>query len=327
MTDAAPPTPTTTGPTGASRAASAAARHAVRRLGAAGLGAGALLLATSAVMGHTITRPRRVAVLAARDLEPDLEEVTFRTADGLALSGWYLPAARPRDAVIICHGFAMSRNELLDLARGLRARDHAVLLFDFRAHGASAGDRSTIGYREATDIVAAVDFLRARPELAGRRIGVAGVSMGAAAAIQAAAREPRIAAVVADSSFAALDDVAANGIRLLYRLPRYPFAPLVIRFGELFCRTPIGLNRPIGAIGRIAPRPLLLIHCASDRLVPLTEARLLYAAAGEPKELWVVPDLDHACASLGLREDYLDRLDAFFSGALRAPEAAALAAK
>lgn len=317
---------TTTGRAGASRAASAMGRRLVRRLGAAGLGAGALLVATSAVMGHTITRPRRVAVLAAREIDPAVEEVTFRTADGLTLSGWYLPGARPRDAVVICHGFAMSRNELLDLARGLRARDHAVLLFDFRAHGASAGRRSTIGYREAGDIVAAVDFLRARPELAGRRIGVAGVSMGAAAAIQAAAREPAIAAVAADSSFAALGDIAANGLRLLYRLPRFPFAPLVIRFGEIFCRTPIGLNRPIDVIGRIAPRPLLLIHCAADRLIPLADARLLYAAAGAPKELWVVPEFDHAYAFIGLPWEYLDRLDAFFSATLRAAETAAIAA-
>lgn len=307
------------------------APHAGRSIlvGAAALCAGiaAVILTASAMMGHSITQPRRLRVVAACEIDATVEEVTFRTEDGLTLQGWYLtppPPARPRDAIVVCHGFAMNRGELLDLARGLRDRGHAVLLFDFRAHGGSEGARSTIGVREADDICAALAFLRARPELAGRRIGAAGISMGAAATLLAAARFPAIEAVVADSSFATLHDIAASGLRLLYRLPAFPFAALTVRFGELFTRTRIRLNRPIDAVGAIAPRPLLLIHAAADQLIPVADAHALYAAAGEPKELWIVPGLPHAYTFIDRPDEYVRRLDAFFTRALRAvPEVAA----
>lgn len=281
--------------------------------GVAALALGALVLGASAYIGHMITTPRRVTVIATETVTPSLEEVTFQTDDGVTLHGWYFACPGPRDAVIVCHGFGMSRNELLDLAQGLRARDHAVLLFDFRAHGMSGGARSTIGYQEAEDIGAAVRFLQARPELAGRQIGVAGISMGAAAAIMAGARYPTIAAVVADSGFATLHDIAANGLRLLYRVPPFPFAPLVVRFGEFFTRSHIRFNRPIDAVAAIAPRPVLIVHQAGDPLVPVRDARALYAAAGEPKELWIVPEQGHAATFLRDPAGYLDRLDRFFA--------------
>lgn len=292
-------------------------------VGALAVGATVLTMAVSAATAHVITRPRRTGAVAVRDRGDTIEDIVFKTDDGLILHGWYLPHPQSRDAIIIGHGFGMERHGLLDLARGLHARGHAILLFDFRAHGASEGFRSTIGYHEAGDIGAAVAFLAARPELAGRRIGVAGISMGAAAALLAAAREPQIAAVVADSSFATLHDIAAGGLRLLYRLPAFPFAPLVVRFSELLTRARIGFNRPIDAVAAIAPRPLLLIHSAGDQLIPVADAQALYQAAGEPKELWIVPDLGHA-AAFGYDPDaYIGRLDRFFACALTPPDAVA----
>lgn len=292
------------------------AQRALLGLGALGVGATMLTVAGSATMAHIITRPRRLRAVATREVGDTVEDVSFRTDDGLTLHGWYLAHPAPRDAIVICHGYAMNRHELLDFADALRERGHAVLLFDFRAHGASEGVRSTIGYREADDIGAAVAFLKARPELAGRRVGVAGISMGAAAALLAAAREPHIAAVVADSSFATLRDIAAGGLRLIYRLPAFPFAPLIVRFSELLTRSRIGANRPIDAVAALAPRPLLLIHNGADQLVPVANARALYAAAGEPKELWIVPDLGHASALTYFPREYVERLDRFFSRAL-----------
>ena len=113
-------------------------------------------------------------------------------------------------------------------------------------------------------------------------------------------------------------------LSLLYRLPAFPFAALTVRFGELFTRTRIRLNRPIDAVGAIAPRPLLLIHDAEDRLIPVADAHALYAAAGEPKELWIVPELPHAYTFIDRPDEYVRRLDAFFTRALQAaPEAAA----
>ena len=275
---------------------------------------GAMLM-FSAYMADKITRPRRIVPIAVHAIEPWLEAITFHTADGLMLHGWYLPHDAPRGALVIAHGYAMNRGELLDLARGLRARGYAVLLFDFRAHGASEGTRSTIGFREAGDVAAAARFLHAQPALAGCAIGAIGLSMGAVAAIGAAVEEPLIAAVVSDSGYATLSAIAEGGLRLLFHLPAFPFAPLVIRFSELLTRARIGAASPVSVVEQIAPRPILFIHGSADRLIPLANAHALYAAASEPKELWVIPGVAHASAFHQVQEEYLRRLDRFFTTA------------
>ena len=289
-------------------------RGAIIGAGVATLAGG--MLAFSAYMADKITRPRRIMPIAVAEIEPWLEMITFRTADELTLHGWYLPHDAPRAALVIAHGYAMNRGELLDLARGMRSRGYAVLLFDFRAHGASEGTRSTIGFREAGDVAAAARFLHAQPALAGCQIGAIGLSMGAVATIGAAVEEPLIAAVVSDSGYATLSAIAAGGLRLLFHLPPFPFAPLVIRFSEVLTRARIGAASPIAIVGQIAPRPILFIHGSTDRLIPLANAQALYAAASEPKELWIIPGVAHASAYHQVQDEYLHRLDQFFTATL-----------
>jgi uncharacterized protein len=281
-----------------------------------GLGATAITLGGSATLAHVLTRPRDLRRVPRRTIDDSVLPVRFRTDDGLAIEGWYLAHPDARDAIVICHGFAMNRHELLDIAQGLRARGHAVLLFDFRAHGTSEGLRSTIGLRETREIAAAVDFLESRPELAGRPVGVAGISMGAAAALLATARDPRIGAVVADSSFATLEEIAAQGLRAFCRLPTFPFAPLILRFAELLTAERIRAHRPIDALAAIAPRPILLIHDETDRLIPVAHTHALFAAASGPKECWITACLGHASLWAHRADEYVARLDDFFSRAL-----------
>ncbi len=274
------------------------------------------MLMFSAYMADKITRPRRIVPIAVAEIEPWLEAITFRTADELTLHGWYLPHDAPRAALIIAHGYAMNRGELLELARGMRARGYAILLFDFRAHGASEGTRSTIGFREAGDVAAAARFLHAQPALEDCAIGAIGLSMGAVATIGAAVEEPLITAVVSDSGYATLSAIAAGGLRLLFHLPPFPFAPLVIRFSEALTRARIGAASPVAIVGQLAPRPILFIHGSADRLIPLANAHALYAAAGEPKELWIIPGVAHASAYHQVQDEYLRRLDRFFTTTL-----------
>ena len=291
-------------------------RRTLRRAGWLSGSLALLTLGGSATLAHLVTRPRHLRAIRTREIDSSIEEITFATEDNLTLGGWYLRHEAPRDLLIVCHGYAMIRHELLDLARALRERGHAVLLFDFRGHGTSGGRRSTIGYREAGDIIAALDYIQGRPELAGLPIGVAGISMGGAASLLAAAREPRIAAVAADSSFAALAETAAGSLRELCHAAAVPLSPLIIRFGELLTRVRIGINRPIDAIAAIAPRPVLIIHDSEDTFVPVRNAFALHDAAGEPKALWVRPGRGHASLWACCAAEYVERLDRFFTQAL-----------
>ncbi len=272
-----------------------------------------LTLGSSATVAHLVTSPRHRRSIQPRQIDETIEEITFQTDENLTLSGWYLAHPSPTDLLIICHGYAMNRHELLDLAQELRQRGHAILLFDFRGHGSSDGRRSTMGLREANDIIAALNYSQQRPELADLPIGVAGISMGGAASLLAAARDQRIAAVVADSSFAALADTVRGNLRELSHRAITPLSPLIIRFSELLTHARVRINRPVDAIAAIAPRPVLIIHDSNDTFIPVDNAYALHTAAREPKALWIRPGQGHASLWACCASEYIEQIDRFFT--------------
>ncbi len=275
------------------------------------------IVGVSTLTAFRLARPNR---LLDGDTPPEgsFEGVSFPSTDGLQLSGWFLPAQEAGDAIILCHGFQTDRREMLPLALALRERRHHVLLFDFRGHGESGGRWSSCGGLETRDLEGAVRYLRTRQECDGKRFGVLGFSMGAAVAILTAARLPEIDAVVADSSFATLREAISATLCDLYHLPRYPVVSLALWLGERLVGTQVEQVRPLDVIPDLSPRPILIIHGTGDRMVPLSEAYLLYEAAGEPRELWTVAGADHVAARLLDFPTYLDRVDGFFKKQLAA---------
>jgi fermentation-respiration switch protein FrsA (DUF1100 family) len=137
--------------------------------------------------------------------------------------------------------------------------------------------------------------------------------MGAVAAIMAAARSPEIAAVVADSPYAHLEDVMRKKISEFLRLPwLVPIGWLSLRLGERASGLRVAKVRPIDYVAEIAPRPLLLIYGERDSYIPADQPPALYARAGEPKEIWFAPGSDHAAARVDHRREYLRRVRRFF---------------
>lgn len=256
------------------------------------------------------------------DLGLPYEAVTFRTADGVTLSGWLVPAARETStALVLMHGFSGNRlQELAGLVPWLRERHH-VLQFDFRGHGESDPGRVTLGSLERQDVAAAVDFLR------GRGLGpiaLCGVSMGAAAAILAAPDLP-VAAVVADAAYARASHPIANRLRE-QGWPLPTAGSLAIATGAAI-RARARLGDPIDAVARIAPRALLVIAPEEDRLISWRQSLALYEAAGEPKELYVVPGAGHGEAYAADPARYRQRVLSFLERHLdaqleRRPDAA-----
>lgn len=238
------------------------------------------------------------------------EAISFSSADGLRLSGWWLPQERPRGVVIGCHGHGGRKDDMLGIGTSLWRAGYSVMVFDFRGRGDSDPWPQTLISREVDDLRAAVAWARARAPGVG--IGVIGFSMGAAVALLAAAEDRTIAAVVADSSFTTGRDVVAHGVRSVLRVPP---EILVLAADEVVHRRHgyrFSHARPIDAVGRVAPRPLLIIHGDGDTTVPVEHAHRLYAAAGEPRELWVVPGVEHCGGYFADRPAYCQRVAAFF---------------
>jgi uncharacterized protein len=219
---------------------------------------------------------------------------------------------------VLIHGFVVDRHESLDLLPLLHAAGYDVLLYDQRAAGRSGGDAVTFGYYEAGDLAAAVEWLRARSGVT--RVGALGTSQGAAVALLAAGQGARLDAVIADSPFADLEQVGREDSARLYG-PVYGtfsalLSPLMLWHAERLTGLQAAAVRPVAAIPNISPRPVLLIHGMEDRLFSYRHSEALYAAAGEPKELWLVPKAFHAGARIAQPAEYRRRVMSFFEAAL-----------
>ena len=280
----------------------------------AGVVAGSYLVIVAARGSRALIRPDVRAFEPAwegapatpSDIGLDYEDVRFTTDDGVTLSGWYIPAARDtRTAVVVLHGFSGHRlPELAAFVPWLQERHH-VLQFDFRGHGSSGAAAVTLGSHERRDVAAAVRFLESRGL---GPIALFGISMGASTAIAAAPDLP-VAAVVADAPFAVLHHPVANRMGEL----GYPFSKLGARLivTAVALRTRTRLADPVRMVRRIAPRGLLIIAPQEDRLIDWHQSEELFAAAREPKELYLVPGSAHADAYATDPEAYQARVLGF----------------
>lgn len=274
-------------------------------------------VATQVLTYLAVHPPRERLDKSPANLGLAYEEVTFTTSDSLQLSGWFVPSHQGRAAVILGHGFTRSRQELLDVAAMLNRNCYNVLLFDWRAHGESEGDRTTFGYDEVKDLAAAVSYLSTRPEVEPERIGVLGKSMGGAVAIRGAAALPQLKAVVSDSPFPSLEASIEVGVRRRGPLGVWPLSLLATHVGTRMMGIDPDLVRPIDDIAAISPRPVLIMHGGRDELVPADTGQRLYAAADEPKFLWYAPDAAHVQLSAQYPAEYETRVVSFFDTALK----------
>ncbi len=222
-------------------------------------------------------------------------DVSFPSSDGLQLGAWFIPveSEQPSPTLIFVHGLGSNRGGLLDQAKLLNDHGYSALLLDLRNHGQSQGEITTLGYQEVYDIEGAVEFLMEQPAVDPNRIGLVGQSLGGAVVIRAAARLPQVKATVAESAFSSLEDNIEQGVRELTGLPPFPFAPLVIWFGEREAGVKIQLVRPIDDLTQIAPRAIMFIHGEKDTLIDVSNSQRLYEAASEPKALYLIPNAGH----------------------------------
>lgn len=262
--------------------------------------------------------PRQPLLATPAQWHLPFETVAFPATDGARLEGWTIPAEPSRPWLILCHGVGSNRADLLDIAAGLHAARFNLFLFDFRGHGGSAGRATSFGWTEQRDLEGALAYLGRQAEAPARAYGVYGISMGGAVALMVAGRDERLGAVAVDSPYTTLDDSLAIHLKLLYPLvPRQPFLWFVrftyrLRFGVW----PAAAS-PLASASRLTHQPLLLIQGGGDARVPLSGARQLFAAAHDPKELWVIGEANHLEAYALDPPVYRRRLTAFFDSALK----------
>jgi pimeloyl-ACP methyl ester carboxylesterase len=240
-------------------------------------------------------------------------DIDFPSRDGLMLSGWYVPSQN-KATIVMCHGYGGNRLMVSPIARLLINHGFGALMFDFRAHGRSAGDLSTWGWLETDDLLGALDALKQRPEVDPTRIGVLGFSLGGQVALRTAPGCERIRAVAAEGpSPAVLADHQLSPRVTLKKILFMPYLWLLYAYHRLLVGTPV----PVGVIASmemIAPTPLLLITSgeAGEKLF----LHHLFSRAKDPKTLYEIPEARHVEGVLARPEEYEQKLVEFFSQSL-----------
>jgi pimeloyl-ACP methyl ester carboxylesterase len=244
----------------------------------------------------------------------DFKWVEFPSSDGVALRGWYVPATSAvHGTIVYSHGLNRTRIEMLPMAAFGHQLGYDGLLFDLRHQGASGGELTTLGYQERLDVIAAVRYALYQ-QRAARPVILWGVSMGAAAALLAAAESPDVAALISDSSFASLRATVEHHWRLFFHFPSFPFANEMVYW--IAWR---GGFRPsdfdlVNAVIRIGNRPILFVALQDDRRMPSSIARALYSHAASPhKALIVLPGRRHGEGFNQAREQYETAVKQFLS--------------
>ena len=230
------------------------------------------------------------------------ENIRLVTSDGIELAAWYTPSENGA-LILVAHGHGERRsvNQYVLYARN----GYGVLAWDFRAHGESGGELSTLGYHEALDVEAALDFVLLQEGM--EHIGAWGASMGGAAVLEAASRRVEIEAVVVDSVFPTLED------ELRWAVTRSAFLPFIRFFAEKETGVDIKNLRPVDRIRDIGPRPIMIIQGEADSMIPAGSGQRLYEAAGEPRYLWTEAGVNHVGMYSMHPEKYEEKVVGFFN--------------
>jgi fermentation-respiration switch protein FrsA (DUF1100 family) len=280
------------------------------------------------------------------------EDFDVRAPDGVLLRGWKVRPKNPNGSwVLLFHGVADNRIGVIGQSEFLLRAGYSVVMMDARAHGASGGPMATYGWLERNDTRAIVDELvrsevgryaeeqlrsgrwRLEPAedadlqkplkppvpLPGAPLHIFGLgeSMGAGIALQSAATDPRIEAVVAEAPFANLREGTYDyaGLRKSPWLGKTLFAPFtwtLLYRDEKLAGFPVAEVSPQKAVAA-RPFPVLLICDEKDVALPCRHSEMIYASARGPKQLWVVTGAYHTAAYGFFPEEFRRRVLAFFA--------------
>ena len=261
-----------------------------------------LLLFGFAEVNNVLHPPRIIPEgKTLRKFDIEYHDVDLLTTDGIRLSAWYTPPHNGA-VILLAHGYGDKRPEWV--YEMLARKGYGVLAWDARAHGASDGEISTIGYLEVLDVKAALDYALAQPNV--EHVGAWGGSMGASTLILAAAQFPQIEALFVDSPFTSLND------ELDFLIPYPVINPLAKFLAEIETGIRIHEISPVDEIARISPRPVYIVQGLADTVAPPDSGEKLFNAAREPRTLWAEENVPHQQMYLDNPRRYKRRLLAFF---------------
>jgi len=243
------------------------------------------------------------------------EDIWITTPDGVRLSCWLVVRKKAAGTVIILHGVGDCKIGGVELSAFLYSLGYNVFLYDSRHHGESGGRYCTYGFYEKHDVSTIIDYLQEREDLNIGKVGLFGTSMGAAVAIQAAAIDARVAAVVAEASFTTLRSIAVDYQRRLIKLPWHFLRNVALARSQKVAGFKARSVSPIEEVKKLMC-PILFVHGSKDTFIDVQYSQALYEAAPGPKQLLLIEGANHNDVWEIGGKKYTDTLGAFLRTSL-----------
>ena len=259
------------------------------------------------------------------------EVVRFRSYDGTSLRGMWIPASGPyKGTIVFCHEYGFDMYSCGRYVRPLVEAGFDVFAFDFRGHGESSGrgrykPLQWPSDKDMEDVLGAVAHVESALEEEGRpmEVGVFGISRGAGAALLAAHTQANIKAIVCDGAFSTGETLITYmkrwvaifaRIKLVYENHSDHFWRFLLWLLMRFAQPRMGCRYPSvsKSLKYMQPRPVFFIHGKEDRYIDVSQTRMLYAEAPDPKYLWVVEGAKHNQSVAVQPRQYARRTVGFF---------------
>ncbi len=242
---------------------------------------------------------------------PEPQKIEFLGERKTILRGRYWRGTSDR-AIVIVHGIDGPSMEMLPHVSYLHRAGYSVLLYDNRGRGESDGGFSTLGFLEWRDVLHAVKWIGQQEGVNPQKIGLHGLSLGAACVLMAAAENPQIRGVLAESPFVSMTIMLGHVASKMTRLPPLLIGGLVRTMLDLALGTRLRMVEPHTAVKQIAPRPIYIIDAEHEQLFPPDTSRTVYDAAQQPKRFWKVHGARHANCWHVRPEEFEQRALAFW---------------
>ncbi|MFH0988564.1 MAG: alpha/beta fold hydrolase [bacterium] len=245
------------------------------------------------------------------------EDITITTKDGIILDGWLVRNPRGKGGTVIyLHGIGDCKIGGVPYAKLFYDMGFHVFLYDSRRHGKSGGSYCTFGFYEKHDLSTVIDFLTGRKDFQAGKIGVFGTSMGAAIALQAAALDTRIEAIIAEAGFTDLRTITVDYQKRIIKLPWHFLRNLAMIRSQRMAKFKARLVTPLQAVKEVH-KPILFIHGTDDSRIRAEYSQALFENANEPKELILIPKGNHTDLLNVGGSEYEERITSFFEHHLR----------
>lgn len=226
--------------------------------------------------------------VGAPPAELQAELLAFDNGQGVTIKGWHVDVEESRGVVLLLHGLGGSRWQMVPRAKFLQRAGYSSVLIDLRAHGESEGDEIGLGWLERHDVRATYEFAReAHP---GEPVFAVASSLGGASLLLTEGLE--LDGVVLEAVYSRIRPAVRNRVALRSDALSGILTELLL----VQLRPRLGVSEadlaPIDGLAKL-DCPVLIMAGAQDVYTPASETREMFAAANEPKELWLLEGVGH----------------------------------